>query len=332
MRITNVVLNLLTKKTSIYDLRDNLIMHLDKLIRRNKGIRIIDEDWDNLIILDDCRYDIFEKIFKERNMGGKLEWKISRGTWTVEFLLENFPGDRYDDIVYITANPFVDRYLKGKFYKIISVWKYEWDSKYNTVLPSAMYKYTLEALRNYPNKRFIIHFLQPHHPYFVLKFEDKLMNEIRDAALQHRDFKSVNPKKSFFDVYLTALYAWFDLYKLIKAYEENLRLTMPYIEKLIHLLPGKTVITSDHGESFGERFHHLFPIRIYGHGMARIESLIKVPWLVVDERDKLNLRDLKRLKKEITKIEKTLKIETKTSLESQKLKKAIKNLKLKGII
>jgi len=331
MGITNFILNLFTGRIDIYNLRNTLISRFDKIIRKRNGTYILNEEWDNLIILDDCRYDTFEKIFKERKISGKLEYRISRGTWTVEFLLENFPEDRYEDIVYITANPFVDKHLKGKFYKIISVWKYGWNDKYNTVLPSTMYKYTLEALKKYPNKRFIIHFVQPHHPYFVLKFEDRLMNEIREATLQHREFRSVNPKKSFFDIYLTALYAWFDLHKLIKAYEENLRLTMPYVEKLIYPLPGKTVITSDHGESFGEKVHPLIPIRIYGHGLVRIESLVKVPWLVIDKRDRFNLKDPKKLKKEIVKIEKTLGIE-KTSLEPQKLKKAIKNLKLKGKI
>jgi len=47
-------------------------------------------------------------------MKGTLEKKKSRGAHTISFLSENFKNKRYDDIVYITANPYVDRYLKKK--------------------------------------------------------------------------------------------------------------------------------------------------------------------------------------------------------------------------
>ena len=33
-----------------------------KRIVGNKGVHIMREDWDNLIILDACRYDMFEKV------------------------------------------------------------------------------------------------------------------------------------------------------------------------------------------------------------------------------------------------------------------------------
>ena len=34
------------------------------------------EDWDNLVILDACRYDMFKKL---NTINGKLEYKISIG-------------------------------------------------------------------------------------------------------------------------------------------------------------------------------------------------------------------------------------------------------------
>ncbi len=64
------------------------------LFKKNNSFYIFSEPWDNLIILDACRYDVFEEVFKKRNMKGKLEYRISRGSWTVEFLLENFGDEK----------------------------------------------------------------------------------------------------------------------------------------------------------------------------------------------------------------------------------------------
>ena len=45
------------------------------------------EDWDNLIVLDACRYDMFKEI---NTIKGNLERGISRGSATSQFLIENF--------------------------------------------------------------------------------------------------------------------------------------------------------------------------------------------------------------------------------------------------
>ena len=95
---------------------------LPKLIsviyRENKGFYVLNEDWDNLIILDACRFDFFKTIIKKSSIEGKLESRISRGAHTTSFLIQNFRGKKCDDIIYITANPYVDKLFKGKFYKI----------------------------------------------------------------------------------------------------------------------------------------------------------------------------------------------------------------------
>lgn len=70
------------------------------LFRRNRGIYILEESWDNLIILDACRYDTFKEEFDKRKMKGKLEYRISRGSETSSFLLENFIKSKHDDSLY----------------------------------------------------------------------------------------------------------------------------------------------------------------------------------------------------------------------------------------
>lgn len=64
-----------------------------------------------------------------------------------------------------------------------------------------------------------------------------------------------------------------------RAYIENLQLTLPHVERLCDELPGKTVVTSDHGNAFGEW-------GVYGHPHNRyLDCLINVPWLEFDGDD-----------------------------------------------
>ena len=63
--------------------------------------------------------------------------------------------------------------------------------------------------------------------------------------------------------------------RLWLAYIKNLKLVMKEVNKLVQELSGKIVISSDHGNLFGEflRFGHI--------PFLRLKHLVKVPWLVV---------------------------------------------------
>lgn len=320
-----------------FRVRPNLLKHRIKeytlkglvyLLKRNPGISVFSEEWDHLIILDDCRYDVFEKEFKKRGLPGKLEPRFSLGSWTGEFLILNFQEEKYDDIVFVSANPFVDRYLKGKFHKLISVWKTHWNKKYNTVPPGAVYQAALAATRRHPDKKLIIHFLQPHHPYFSLRFNDKGMTAIKRSVEGEGSYLQDFPPEPIWEIYLSEIYAYFPVYRLIKAYMENLQIVIPYVEMLLHQLRGRSVVTSDHGELFGEKVLDLVPIKVYGHGIGRNPNLIMVPWWIVTDEDRQNLRPPKEVKREIALIESRFSLREKKR-EEIRLKLAISRLKLK---
>lgn len=289
--------------------RNILINNVPKIVyRKNTGYYVLSEDWDYLIILDACRYDVFEQEFKRYNLEGKLEYRISRGSSTPEFLVENFGDGKFDDIVYITANPYVDMLLKRKFYRIISVWKDGWDYKLNTVHPKTVYQYTLRALERYPDKRFIIHFMQPHFPYLTFRpLGDTGFSKHREAVLEGQ---TKWRDRTIWDLVLENRVP---LNKVKEAYRDNLRIALRYVELLVFHLGGKIIITSDHGEAFGEKLHPLIPLRIYGHPKnVRIPPLVKVPWVVINKPSK------RKIKKGLE--------------EKTKVKEIIYELKLKGRI
>lgn len=70
-------------------------------IRRRRGIDVPNADWDNLVVLDACRYDLFEEL---HTFPGDLKSVISRGSNTVKWLQTDFKKEQYSDIVYVTAN------------------------------------------------------------------------------------------------------------------------------------------------------------------------------------------------------------------------------------
>jgi hypothetical protein len=70
--------------------------------------------------------------------------------------------------------------------------------------------------------------------------------------------------------------------ELYAAYVENLVRVLEYVEGLLDVLEGKTVLTADHGQMIGERSTPI-PMKEYGHppGIYTPE-LVEVPWLVID--------------------------------------------------
>jgi len=100
------------------------------------GVDIFGSDWDNLIILDACRYDMFHD---QSELPGQLETRDSRGSTTTEFLSANFTDRDLTNTVYVTANPQLYRHaseIDPNLHNVIHVWsKSGWDEEHSTVLP-----------------------------------------------------------------------------------------------------------------------------------------------------------------------------------------------------
>jgi hypothetical protein len=300
------------------------------------GESIFNRKWDNLIILDACRYDVFAEAIKEFKVEGKLEYIISLGSDTTEFLQRNFTDTKYEDIVYVTANPFVNIILKGKVYKIIPVWDHGWDPELGTVPPQQVLYHTLKSYLKYPDKKFIVHFIQPHYPYISYIFRP-----MQDALEQLRRDALINtPRKDFAlplglrrlirvlyerKIYHAKFYVEIKENDHIRAYKNNLRWVLPYALKLANLLPGTNVITADHGEAFGERLHRFIPIKVYGHlPEIHIPVLVKVPWLVIENKSPKEVA-LRNIREEIRKLS-TESIRSRISKVKERLKQESKSI------
>ena len=255
------------------------------------AIQVMKEDWDNLIILDGCRADVFEEVVSIDQFDDYRRVK-SLGGATGEWSSRNFADGEYGDTVYINGNPNPSRLAGDSFHHMEEVWRYSFDDEKLTVLPKDIITESKHALTEYPNKRFIIHFMQPHRPF--LNTEDLQFSswapDIEDGKIKGTTQGSTDhdgPDKPW-----DALeHGLVDKETLWEAYRRNLEFVYEKAGKFWEELSGKTVITSDHGNLVGERDFPV-PVRQFGHsGGSRHPNLITVPWAIYN---KGNRREIKK--------------------------------------
>lgn len=240
------------------------------------GTPVIDLDWDNLLILDACRYDLFEKVFRISSLPGDLSKRTSVDSATPGFLRKTFGHKSFHDIVYVNANPYLDLLLdREQFHAVESVWQDAWNEEEQTVMPNAVAQKAAALAEEYPDKRLIVHFLQPHYPFVgEHRVGKRDVFAIREHALGNVDATQCEPTP--FELLEQGKVSKDEVWR---AYRSNLELVFPHVEFLLETLPGLTAVTADHGNALGERASP-FPIRVYGHPLGiLVPALTDVPWL-----------------------------------------------------
>jgi hypothetical protein len=239
----------------------------------------MDEEWDNLIILDACRYDLFESV---SDFDGQLESRRSSGSATAEFLANNFDEGQYHDTVYVSANPHVVDIDTGRFHRVVDVWRDGWDDEHGTVLPEEMTRRCLECHESYPRKRLICHYVQPHHPFLGPTAETEFPELQGNAHAREEAMNGDSDERDH--VWQRVADGEIDIGTVERAYRETLEITLPHVSELASALPGLTVVTSDHGNLLDEPAYDVLSVgtRRHDHPIhATAEPLTKVPWLVL---------------------------------------------------
>lgn len=222
------------------------------------GIDLFAEDWDNLVILDACRYDIFES---HAELPGRLDRRESRAGATPEFVRANFRGRSLDDTVYVTGNSWFFK-LREEIEASVHAAFHE-DHGRN---PSTLTDRALDVAEEFDRKRLVVHYIPPHHPFAGPTAERHLppYDDQLDDLFPRIRRGEVNVSN---DV-------------LRQAYVENLERVMPEVRRLLDGFEGKTVVTADHGELLGERCRPV-PVEEYGHHAGvYVDELVAVPWHV----------------------------------------------------
>lgn len=223
------------------------------------GIHIMDEDWDNLILLDAYRADYFKEY---SSLDGELSTVVSKANHSHEFVVKNFKNKQYHDTVLITSNVWYQKspYINDStFHAAINPVGIESPTETN---PELVTEAAIDAIERFPNKRFIVHYMSPHTPHIgdtSDHFRDKIGDDFSDMCNLYRQGKVSKDQ-------------------LERSYIETIRFIEDEIQELLEDLEGKTVISSDHGENLGEKQHGM---TLLNHGNPSPECRY-VPWLEMD--------------------------------------------------
>lgn len=256
---------------------------------RNQGEIFTDEDWDYLVILDAAHPEYFEQ---ELELPGNYERRFSAASESSGFIESNFLEKELHDTIYITANPHSTLIPDNVFYKIRNLLNEQWDAELGTVPPTAVVSTATEELDDHPDKRLILHFMQPHFPFIGEKgrgFDESAIPN--DGNIDKRP-GGANPwsrLRRADDINIETVLA---------AYRENHAILQPHLEMFLNQTSGETVITADHSNLIGGRGFPI-PIREYGHppGYAT-PRLRSVPWLRVSTRPRPTIRSEPPVKSE----------------------------------
>lgn len=241
---------------------NNLLFRL----RHDAGTQVMDEDWDTLILLDACRYDMFERHVP---FDGRLDSCVSLGSTSEEFLERNFADETFHDTVYVNANVYLPKVgldQDGTFHAVVDLLD-EWDPDLEIAHPETVTEAARRAHEDYPEKRVIVHYMQPHIPF---------IGEYGRTVQDRIDYRSVWKSLRDGDAPVTIDEVW-------RAYDENLELVFDYVDQLLTDISGKVVVSADHGNMVGER-HGPFPSpKLYGHPWGvYAPELVRVPWFEID--------------------------------------------------
>jgi hypothetical protein len=223
---------------------------------------LFERDFDNLIIIDACRHDLFEEV------EGKTEYRITKESHSRGFIRKNFSEGDFTDFVVVTANPFFNdeifnettgRELYDVFHEVFKTFETKWDEEEKTVKPESVVEDLKTAEKLFPNKRKLVWFMQPHYPFLD---KSKIWEDTGFS-------KKLEGKNS--DVWNEAEKGNFQKENIWESYKDNLKYVMPFAVKSAEILSGETILTSDHGNLVGEN-------GLYGHpGDFNLRILRKVP-------------------------------------------------------
>lgn len=254
------------------------------------GRNIYESDWDVLVVLDACRVDTLEEVADEYDFIENVGSMWSVGSQSAEWMANTFTNtwrEEIADTTYISGNGFSGSVLaKGSrppannttpidlsswsvvdesvLESHIEVWKMNHDETYGSVLPRPMTDYTIEAGRNGSSDRIITHYTQPHLPYVGAAYRERRA----PTEIEVRGYELLEEGRSSRD-------------EVYDAYKETLRWVLDDVEELLENIDAeKVVITSDHGEAFGEW-------KAYGHPEGFPHPVVrKVPWVETTAKDK----------------------------------------------
>lgn len=220
------------------------------------GTSIWEFDWDLLLVMDACRYDLAASFVEEYAFLDGLEPSWSVASWTPRWMRKTFTAESTPpNLRYLCGNPSSDGRLDASLFdELDEVWRYGWDDDSGILPARVITDRVIEAARETPvtEKPIVAHYMQPHYPFITRDGERIFWSEpdawtrAQDRELSHR--------------------------KVLDAYRQTMAYALDEVSLLLENVDAERVlITADHGNCVGEW-------GLYGHNAyIPIAALRKVP-------------------------------------------------------
>ncbi|WP_193310609.1 hypothetical protein [Halorubrum halophilum] len=254
--------------------------------RQPNDVSVLNHEWDILVILDACRYD----MLADRNpFDAKIEKRTSQAPNTAKWFKSNFveeSDELLDDVVYVATIPNASsKHINpSRFAHLEEVFRYGWDEQLRTTPPDLVTSVAIQLHHEYPSKRLVVHYAQPHVPFVgheeyesdlytpdYVKYQDadvdmgsKTLEDIKQSPDKMNKYN--HPFRSMKKGIAGEDEVW-------EAYCANLDYVLPHIGELKKYVDGRFCVSADHGNGMGEH-------GIYGHPpWGFTKTVLEVPWV-----------------------------------------------------
>jgi len=233
------------------------------------GRYVFDYDWDLVIILDACRYDLAQEYSETHDTQlGDPDCAYAVGSTSRQWLKRTFANastNQLSGTAYITANVF-SNYCPDNIKAIDRVWQYAWDEDLETVPPRPVTDQAIKAMRNDIADRYIVHYMQPHLP--PVQEPNQEINGWRPVEANPGAGRSGGEWRTAIQTSSESIQN-----AIVNEYRENLAPVMSDVELLLENVDAESVIiTADHGNFLGENDE-------WGHPPSSTHAAVRhVPW------------------------------------------------------
>jgi hypothetical protein len=230
--------------------------------------RIRRTDWDLLVVLDACRYDVLADLADV----AVVDRAISPVCVTQRFVEEVNAAGLFEDAGYVSANP-ATRNLDVDGLEHVPLYDTAWDDQLSTVRPSAVYDRAVDRVRD--GAQVVAHTMQPHYPHIC-----QVGDEVRSVpgGLHPNTIGATMDETPAQNIPYAFFTGQFDADRAMQSYRRCTAFAWQRAaERAVELSKdGYTVvITADHGELLGEWGLAGHPWRV------RVRPLVEVPWVVI---------------------------------------------------
>ncbi|MFC3959433.1 hydrolase [Halovivax cerinus] len=241
----------------------------------DSGENVFDRDWDLLIVVDACRYDLLCEALDDQSMDRvrSVESARSVNSATPRWMRQTFEGadaSSLAETVYVCGNPYsMYEVPTERFLTVDEVWTYAWDDSLGTLPPRPVTDRAITADRTADPDRLLVHYMQPHCPF--VGFDDLSRKKSADEFGTTIDGLDVWGRLKLGEVERTDVW---------DAYRDTLEYVLDDIELLCENVDREQVVlTSDHGNALGE-------LGMYGHPPNMPLSCLRtVPWVELTATD-----------------------------------------------